>query len=145
MVKKVLYNDTYGGFRFSAQFVKEYENRFGPCSRFCFADLRDDANAIALFEELGSEASSHKHSKLKCFEYPDHFKYKIDEYDGKETVYTKPDIPDVVIDDLLWLARKASVDNSERTMHNVTKDMLASNCNTYREFVEELEKQDYFE
>lgn len=47
---------------------------------------RIDPDLIKAVEVLGSAANG-KFSKLKVVEIPDNFEYRIDEYDGIETVY----------------------------------------------------------
>lgn len=50
---------------------------------------RDDPLLIQVIEELGSEGASDAHAKLSIEEIPIGTKYRIDEYDGNETVVTQ--------------------------------------------------------
>lgn len=92
---KVIYNDCYGGFAFSEEFLAAFKERtgrtldihkellhLGPNS------IRCNADAIALLEEKGAEWSSGTNSYLAIREFPAVFAnyWEIDEYDGNETV-----------------------------------------------------------
>ena len=92
---KVLFNDCYGGFDFSAAFMKEYEKRtgaplevLGAYVRVGANSIRCDPTAIALFEEKGSEWCSGPYSSLAIREFPIVFAqyWEIEEYDGNEHV-----------------------------------------------------------
>lgn len=92
---KVIYNDCYGGFAFSEEFLAALKERtgrtldmnkellhLGPNS------IRCNSEAIALLEEKGAEWSSGANSYLAIREFPAVFAnyWEIDEYDGNETV-----------------------------------------------------------
>lgn len=47
---------------------------------------RDDADLIAVVEELGKEANG-RHAELKVVEIPDGVNWEIDDYDGIETIH----------------------------------------------------------
>lgn len=47
---------------------------------------RDDADLVAVVEELGEEANG-KFAELEVVEIPDDVKWEIDEYDGIETIH----------------------------------------------------------
>lgn len=49
---------------------------------------RADPALVQVVEELGSEAASGEHAKLKIDIIPSGSRYRIDEYDGAETVET---------------------------------------------------------
>lgn len=87
---KILYNNCYGGFRFSDEFKNEYYKRHGiQINNLGITRYRMDKKSIELFEELGSENSSGKYSKLKIYEYPaDKIEFmRIDDDDGWELIY----------------------------------------------------------
>ena len=95
MTLKVLYNDCYGGFNFSAAFLAEYKARTGLTLDTYKALFRTGPNSIrcdpvahAIFAERGSEWCSGPHSALEVREIPDLFAHywEVEEYDGSETV-----------------------------------------------------------
>lgn len=47
---------------------------------------RDDADLVAVVEELGSKRASDKHAELKVVEIPDNVQWQIEEYDGLEHI-----------------------------------------------------------
>lgn len=47
---------------------------------------RDDADLIAVVEELGEEANG-RFSRLKIMDIPDDIEWEIDDYDGIETIH----------------------------------------------------------
>ena len=92
---KILYNNCYGGFNFSDEFVAEYKRRkgedIGARGRLYYNGLdsmRCDPVVVAIFEEFGSERSSGPTAALELYEIPAIFAryWEIDEYDGDETV-----------------------------------------------------------
>lgn len=93
---KIIYNDCYGGFQFSAAFETEYRKRTGwnlMADMRLFRNgpdsVRRDPVAIALLEEKGAEWSSGANSYLTIREVPALFEryWSIEEYDGNESVY----------------------------------------------------------
>ena len=91
---KVLYNDCYGGFTLSKEFIAEYESRVGKkldpyrCYGTGHTTIRVDPVAHAIFEERGSEWCSGPMASIKVREIPTALTnyWEIDEYDGNETV-----------------------------------------------------------
>jgi hypothetical protein len=93
---KILYNDCFGGFQFSKEFITEYETRTKTVigdyyqSRLYEGEesLRTDPHAIAIFEEKGSEWCSGTNAQLAIMEIPEIFAryWAIDEEEGDETV-----------------------------------------------------------
>jgi hypothetical protein len=90
---KILYNDCYGGFCFSAEFEAEYERRTGKkiqdiCPYGPNHAIRADPISVAIFEEKGTEWCSGRSSSLKLHTIPTVLaKYwDIDDNDGDETV-----------------------------------------------------------
>lgn len=93
---KIIYNDCYGGFQFSAAFEAEYRKRTGwdlMAEKRLFhlgtKSVRRDPVAITLLEEKGPEWSSGPNSYLMVREVPTLFEryWSIEEYDGNESVY----------------------------------------------------------
>jgi hypothetical protein len=93
---KVIYNDCYGGFRFSAAFEAEYKKRTGwdlMAEKRLFTNgprsVRRDSVAIALLEEKGAEWSSGDASFLAIRKIPTLFEpyWSIEDFDGNETVH----------------------------------------------------------
>lgn len=112
---KVAINNCYGGFHLSPLAESEIAKRkgleikfttgFGADTReltlqeaiesnslFTFSDLkepeRNDADLIAVVEELGGKANSSV-SNIKIIEIPDDVEWGIEEYDGREWVAEK--------------------------------------------------------
>ena len=91
---KVLYNDCYGGFNLSDQFMAEYERFTGKKveeHRYLGTgsdSLRIDPIAITIFEERGSEWCSGIRASLETRQIPATFAryWEIEEYDGNEHV-----------------------------------------------------------
>jgi hypothetical protein len=140
---RVLHNRCFGGFSFSKAFVQEFRRRHpGTRINIYDDDHREDPKAIALFDEMGSAASSGKHAKLKSTVVPPGCKYRLREYDGMETMLIMPAINKAeIIDDLLQmlrqkleLAQSASEPIEPKPM---TRRLLASNM-TFKEFKAQL-------
>jgi hypothetical protein len=93
---KILYNDCFGSFGFSAALQTEYKGRTGhdmnPDQRLYLTgadSLRRDPVAIALVEERGTEWSSAEGGYIVIREIPAIFEHywSIEEYSGNETVH----------------------------------------------------------
>jgi hypothetical protein len=102
---KIVYNDCYGGFGLSKKAIQRYCELSGLGAKFVedeysgywelpngdywyASDLsRDDPFLVQVVEELGEEAEGNAAS-LSIRELPADTKYRIDEYDGLETVMT---------------------------------------------------------
>ena len=102
---KVIYNDCYGGFKFSTAFEAEYKKRAGwdvMTEKRLFRNgpesVRRDSVAIALLEEKGAEWSSGPNSYLAVRVIPALFEryWSIEEYDGNESVYVN--VPEAYAD-----------------------------------------------
>lgn len=93
---KILYNNCYGGFQFSAEFEAEYKRRTGRdvtrdggLYRTGPGSIRCDPVAVAIFEEFGSEWSSAPGvCALEIHTIPAVFEryWEVDESDGDESV-----------------------------------------------------------
>jgi hypothetical protein len=102
---KVIFNDCYGGFQFSAAFEAEYRKRTGwdlMTEKRLFRNgpesVRRDSVAIALLEEKGTEWSSGTNSYLAIRVIPALFEryWSIEDYDGNESVYVN--VPEAYAD-----------------------------------------------
>jgi hypothetical protein len=93
---KVLFNDCYGDFAFSAAFLAAYKARTGldlDLTKALFHtgphSIRCDPVAIALIEERGSEWASAPDACITIYEFPDVFAHywEIETYAGNESVH----------------------------------------------------------
>jgi hypothetical protein len=82
---QVMYNDRYGGFRFSELAINEYKKK--SIFENCYSIDRTDPIMINICKELGGQVDS-RHSSIKIKEIPIIYKnyYTIVEYDGKEHI-----------------------------------------------------------
>lgn len=91
----VLYNDCYGGFRFSDEFITafyklypdtkpRYLNKYDVSD-----DCRTDPLVNKLVREFGCDKASGPCAKLAMTEIPDGARFKIKEYDGAEWIKVK--------------------------------------------------------
>jgi len=92
---KIVYNGCYGGFGLSDKAVARYWELKGlpvpdNFSRFDLENDRSDPVLVQVVEELGEEADT-VFSDLYIREIPEGTLYRIDEYDGMETVMTQDD------------------------------------------------------
>ncbi len=85
---KVLYNNSYGGFRFSKEFTEKYNEIYGDHADDLEELVRTDNNIINIFNMLGTEKSSKNTSKIVADYIPKEYEKYVyfDEYDGMETV-----------------------------------------------------------
>jgi hypothetical protein len=100
-VTKIVYNACFGGFGLSGAAMKRYaelkgytvESEHGYSyvldetgKRFSDDDIRrDDPILVQVVEELGDEANT-RFSELRIRDLPSGTKYRIEEYDGNESV-----------------------------------------------------------
>jgi len=94
-MSKIVYNACYGGFGLSEKAINRYwEIKGAPVpDDFSAYDLegdRSDPVLVQVVEELGEEVNSWA-SKLVIRELPAGTLYRIDEYDGFESVCTQDD------------------------------------------------------
>jgi hypothetical protein len=96
MFTKIAYNACYGGFGLSVRGETRYAEIKGiKVTDFHDRDIpRDDPALIQVIEELGSKEASSRFAELRIKEVRKGTKYRIDEYDGAESVMT--------IDDYEW-------------------------------------------
>jgi len=93
VMAKIVYNGCYGGFGLSDKAVARYWELKGQpvpddFSRFNLKEDRSDPILVQVVEELGEEADT-AFSELYIRELPEGTLYRIDEYDGMETVMTQ--------------------------------------------------------
>jgi hypothetical protein len=88
---KIVFNSCYGGFGLSDAAVERYSELSGFDSQgWCDMlgwSCRHDPLLVQVVEELG-KAANDTYSDLRIVELPSGTKYRIDEYDGNETVMT---------------------------------------------------------
>jgi hypothetical protein len=89
---KIVYNACFGGFGLSDKAVERYRELTGQVADRWNINRADPALAQVV-EELGDEANT-RFSDLQIADVPAGTKYRIDEYDGNESVMT--------IDDYEW-------------------------------------------
>jgi len=86
-MQKIVINRCFGGFGLSDKACEMYNDRKGfPADMVTPYDIpRDDADLVAIVEELGEKASN-RLSALKVVEIPDDVQWTVEEYDGLEHV-----------------------------------------------------------
>ena len=92
---KIVYNGCYGGFSLSADAVTRYRELTGNIDNedFDVYDIdRTDPALVQVVEELGKKANG-DYAELYITQLPTGTKYRIDEYDGIETVMTIDSYP----------------------------------------------------
>jgi hypothetical protein len=82
---RVLLNSCYGGFGFSNQFIEILKSH-GITSKYDDEELRDNQRVIELAEEFGLVKASGQFAELKIKEIPPFYEWKIEEYDGNESL-----------------------------------------------------------
>ena len=90
---KIVFNACYGGFGLSDKAVARYWEIKGlpvpdDFTRFDLVEDRSDPVLVQVVEELGKKANT-DYSNLQIRELPAGTKYRIDEYDGSESVMTQ--------------------------------------------------------
>jgi len=92
-MNKVVYNGCYGGFSLSEEAAKMFNERKGLKKgdemwinpRYGYYEVpRHDKDLVAVVEELGLKKASGRYADLRITEVGN--KYRIDEYDGWESV-----------------------------------------------------------
>lgn len=90
---KIVHNACYGGFSLSEKAIKRYwELKGEPCPEDWWGTHLDrtDSILVQVVEELGDSASG-RYAKLQICELEKGTLYRIDEYDGYESVMTQDD------------------------------------------------------
>jgi hypothetical protein len=85
---KFVINTCYGGFGLSRTAKLMYEKLTGQ-EPYSYSDNeipRDDPTLIAVIETLGNRNAGTGSSDLKIFDIPAGTRYRIEEYDGNETI-----------------------------------------------------------
>lgn len=86
---KIVYNACYGGFGLSKKALARYKE-LGGTYDYDWKIARTDPLLVHIVEELGEEVN-HWAAKLRIIALPPGTKYRIEEYDGFETVMTFED------------------------------------------------------
>jgi bifunctional DNA-binding transcriptional regulator/antitoxin component of YhaV-PrlF toxin-antitoxin module len=84
---KIVYNRRYGGFSLSEAAIRRYLEIKGGDEVDKYDISRDDPILTRVVEELGSTANGYA-AALAIRELPAGTKYRIEEYDGIESVVT---------------------------------------------------------
>lgn len=90
---KIVYSACYGGFSLSEKAISRYwELKGEPCPKNWYdrGIDRTDPILVQVVEELGEDANG-SYAKLRIEELPKGTIYRIDEYDGFESVKTQDD------------------------------------------------------
>lgn len=88
---KVVINDCFGGFGLSKAAKTRYSELKGVAKVNDWEIERDDPILVQVVEELGKNASD-AFSSLKIIDIPKGTRYRIDEYDGYESIEYADDI-----------------------------------------------------
>ncbi len=86
--RKIVINDSYGGFGLSKEGLEELKKRKGVEKISCREIKRDDIDLVNIVSEMG-EKSWGNHSKLEIVEIPDYVDFEIQDYDGIEWIAEK--------------------------------------------------------
>jgi hypothetical protein len=87
---KIVYNACYGGFGLSEAAILRYAEITGAKGFSVYDIERTDPALVQVVEEMG-EAANGMSAALRIAELPAGTLYRIDEYDGSETVMTQDD------------------------------------------------------
>ena len=87
---KIVYNACYGGFGLSEKAIERYAELKGVSvdSVDAYGIPRNDPVLVQIVEELGEDVNSNYGDLLIC-ELPSGTRYRIEEYDGLESVVTE--------------------------------------------------------
>ena len=87
---KFLYNECYGGFRLSGEFIDKYNELYGDNTKELEMDMipRSDPKLVHVFNLLGTDRSGRGLSRIKAMYIPKELRDFVDlhEYDGYESV-----------------------------------------------------------
>ena len=93
--KKVIINNCFGGFRFSEEFENHMHQYPGYEGFDKYSCSREDQFVIEQVEKFGLDKASHSDiSELRIVEIPTICSYRIDEYDGWESIETWVEVPE---------------------------------------------------
>lgn len=88
---KVVCNECYGGFSLSKEAIDLYKELTGKLGEICDSDIsRHDPALVKVVETLGTKANGYV-ADLRVKEIEGN-KYRIEEYDGMESVVEPDDI-----------------------------------------------------
>lgn len=88
---KVVYNACYGGFGLSDKAKERYKELSGKKAVYDSEMDRTDPFLVQVVEEFGARAGG-DYGKLKIADVPPGTHYRIDEYDGYESIETSDSI-----------------------------------------------------
>ena len=88
---RIVYNTCYGGFGLSAEAEARYQELSGVERVYVYGISRTDPILLQVIDELGIDAASGRFARLAIAEVPAGTRYRIDEYDGLESVMTVDD------------------------------------------------------
>ena len=91
---RIVYNACYGGFGLSTEAADLYQQLSGIESFYDWELSRTDPILLQVIDELGLEEASGSCARLFIRELPEGTRYRIDEYDGLESV--------IAIDEYDW-------------------------------------------
>lgn len=87
---KVVYNACFGGFGLSKAAIARYVELGGKLDEYDEVTNRADPLLAQVVEELGADANG-DYADLRIYELQKGDSYRIDEYDGRESVMTRDD------------------------------------------------------
>ena len=87
---KIVYNACFGGYGLSEAAIMRYADITGAMGFSVYDIERTDPALVQVVEELG-EAANGRSAALRIVELPAGTLYRIDEYDGVESVMTQDD------------------------------------------------------
>ena len=96
MKHKVVINSCYGGYRLSEEAIQWLKNKYGDGVMDDILE-RHDPRLVDCVETLGKKANG-EFSRLAVVEI-DSNQYRIDEYDGRESIETPDSIAWIVIEE----------------------------------------------
>lgn len=94
-MNKIVYNACFGGFHLSDEGEELYHKLSGEYFNV-WDTVRHDPLLIEVVETLGEEGASGRYAALRIYETESN-QYRIDEYDGSESVITEDNQHWVVI------------------------------------------------
>ena len=104
-MKKVLFNNCFGGFQISKEginlLIDEFPGKaveYGWKNKYIHNFVRDDQEVIEFMLKVGLEKFQAKHCHLEIEEIHPLLKFDISEYDGSESVVTEIDYKNIICD-----------------------------------------------
>lgn len=104
-MKKVLFNNCFGGFKITKEGINLLIDKFpkkaveyGWKNEYIYNFVRDDQEVIEFMLKMGLEKFQAKHCHLEIEEIHPLLKFDISEYDGSERVVTEIDYKNIICD-----------------------------------------------